>query len=339
MNRSNFGAVRLPLLGAAVLTLSAVSLSAQVVEKGRTYADLVATHPCNSGSSGRLARITDAQSSSSIGGGGGSTQVWAVCNGVDTWTLTAIGGGGGVSGLSTADGGTALSDNAIVRGDGTTGVQGSTVTVADSTGNLQWEGTTADAFEGNFTFADPTADWTWAWGAAGDLVGAGSLSIDNLKLDANTISTTNTNGDLVLDPNGVGSVLLPQTTGFFMNIVGVYGGTGINSGGTVYATAAGGTTQWQLLSTNDTWMRLGSGKTINWNSATDMNSGALDTTIARAAAGIVKITSALNLALLASPPRTCDATAEGDIYSDTSHALCWCDASAWQKLSGAGTCA
>lgn len=96
MNRTRFGAVRLPLLGAAVLASFAVSLSAQVVEKGRTYADLVATHPCNSGNSGRLARVTDAQSSSSIGGGGGSVQVWAVCDGVDTWTLTSIGAAGGV---------------------------------------------------------------------------------------------------------------------------------------------------------------------------------------------------------------------------------------------------
>lgn len=95
MRLSNFGAVRLPLLAAAVLASFAASLSAQVVEKGRTYADLVATHPCNSGSSGRLARVTDAQSSSSIGGGGGSTQVWAVCDGVSTWTLTSIGSAGG----------------------------------------------------------------------------------------------------------------------------------------------------------------------------------------------------------------------------------------------------
>ena len=29
-------------------------------------------------------------------------------------------GGGGVSGLSTADGGTAIADNALIRGDGTT---------------------------------------------------------------------------------------------------------------------------------------------------------------------------------------------------------------------------
>lgn len=71
------------------------------------------------------------------------------------------------------------------------------------------EGTTADAFEGNFTFADPTADWTWAWGAAGDLVGAGSLSIDNLKLDGNTLSSTDTNGNINLTPNGSGQVLLP----------------------------------------------------------------------------------------------------------------------------------
>lgn len=253
------------------------------------------------------------------------------------------GSSGGTAGGGTGDvvGPASATDNAIVRFDSTTGklVQNSAVTVADTTGDLQWEGATADTFEGNFTIADPTADWTWAWGAAGDLVGAGSLSIDNLKLDANTISTTNANGDLVLDPNGSGAVVLPQSTAFFLNVTGSDGGTGINSGGTINGIAAGGAISYQLLMTNDAWARLGSGKTINWNSATDMNSGSLDTTLSRAAAGIVKITSTLNLALLASPPRTCDATAEGDIYSDTSHALCWCDASAWQKLSGAGTCA
>lgn len=42
------------------------------------------------------------------------------------------GGGGGVSGLSTADGGTALADNVIVRGDGTTGIQGSALYLTDA---------------------------------------------------------------------------------------------------------------------------------------------------------------------------------------------------------------
>lgn len=42
---------------------------------------------------------------------------------------------------------------------------------------------------------------------------------------------------------------------------------------------------------------------------------------------------------LASPPETCDAGHEGEMYSDTSHALCWCDGTTWTKLAGAGTCA
>jgi hypothetical protein len=37
-------------------------------------------------------------------------------------------------------------------------------------------------------------------------VGTQSVSVENIKLDGNTISTTNTNGNLVLSPNGTGSV-------------------------------------------------------------------------------------------------------------------------------------
>jgi hypothetical protein len=44
------------------------------------------------------------------------------------------GAGGGVSGLTAADGGTAIADNAIVRGQGTTGIQGSSVTLSSTTG-------------------------------------------------------------------------------------------------------------------------------------------------------------------------------------------------------------
>lgn len=47
-------------------------------------------------------------------------------------TGAAGGGGAGVSGLSTANGGTALADNTIVRGDGTTGIQGSAATMSDA---------------------------------------------------------------------------------------------------------------------------------------------------------------------------------------------------------------
>ena len=47
----------------------------------------------------------------------------------------------------------------------------------------------------------------------------------------------------------------------------------------------------------------------------------------------------LYLTPAASPPIACNGGNEGYIYTDTSHALCWCDGTTWQKLSGAGTCA
>ena len=43
-----------------------------------------------------------------------------------------------------------------------------------------------------------------------DLNGITSLDVDNMTLDANTISTTDSNGDLVLSPNGTGSVTVPS---------------------------------------------------------------------------------------------------------------------------------
>lgn len=42
------------------------------------------------------------------------------------------GGGAGVSGLTTADGGTAIADNKVVRGDGATGIQGSPLDITDA---------------------------------------------------------------------------------------------------------------------------------------------------------------------------------------------------------------
>jgi len=39
-------------------------------------------------------------------------------------------------------------------------------------------------------------------------VGTQSASVDNIKLDGNTISTTDTNGDLILSPNGTGEVVV-----------------------------------------------------------------------------------------------------------------------------------
>ena len=47
-------------------------------------------------------------------------------------------------------------------------------------------------------------------GTQTDLNGITSLDVDNITLDANTVSTTDTNGDLVLSPNGTGTVTVPS---------------------------------------------------------------------------------------------------------------------------------
>ena len=54
-------------------------------------------------------------------------------------------------------------------------------------------------------------------GTNSGLGGASSLkvdqwNVDNLRIDLNTISSTNTDGDINLDPNGIGSVRLPDDT-------------------------------------------------------------------------------------------------------------------------------
>ena len=44
----------------------------------------------------------------------------------------------------------------------------------------------------------------------GGLTGLTNLSVDNINANANTISTTNSNGDLILSPNGTGTVTVPS---------------------------------------------------------------------------------------------------------------------------------
>ena len=48
---------------------------------------------------------------------------------------------------------------------------------------------------------------------AGRAVSAAQLDVDNVRIDGNTISSTNTNGNLVLDPNGSGSINLAISGG------------------------------------------------------------------------------------------------------------------------------
>lgn len=179
-------------------------------------------------------------------------------------------------------------------------------------------------------------------GTGGSTIGACTVAnIDNLRLDGNTLSSTDANGNITLAPNGTGRVVVPvgSLTEPGVAVSGITGtGFTFDEGSQrgVSWTDSGQSRFW--IGTSD--VRMQSDFNLGWGpSATNASVTVNDTVLVRSAAGIVGLTSALHLTPIASPPRTCDATAEGDLYSDTSHALCWCDASTWQKLSGAGTCA
>lgn len=66
-------------------------------------------------------------------------------------------------------------------------------------------------------------------------VGTGSASVDNVKIDGNTISTTDTNGNLTLAPNGTGNVAISNAAITGGSITGITdlavadGGTGASS--------------------------------------------------------------------------------------------------------------
>jgi len=275
MNLANFGAVRRLLLVSAVLTLSPLVASAQIVERSQTWDSLIQSHPCNAGLNGRHTILTDAQSSSSIGGGGGSVRVFVECDGVDTWAIVSIGGGGGGSG--DVVGPASATDNCIATFNSTTGklIQCNSGMTIDDGGNVSLKN------------------------------GGGYYD-----------STTNS------------GMYFPSSS-----ITSFYAGTFDN----IFAL--------RKVGAGDFRVALDDGSRLGWVASGNSESGTIDTTLFRSAAGIVAFGDgstgggAVHLTPLASPPRTCDSTAEGDLYSDTSHAMCWCDGTTWQKLSGAGTCA
>jgi len=69
-------------------------------------------------------------------------------------------------------------------------------------------------------------------------VGTGSVSIDNVQIDGNTIGTLNTNGDLVLSPDGTGAVSMANVTITGGSITGITD-LAVSDGGTGASDASG----------------------------------------------------------------------------------------------------
>ena len=58
------------------------------------------------------------------------------------------------------------------------------------------------------TTTDTNGDLTLTPNGTGTVIVSTDLDVDNININANTISSTNTNGDITLDPNGTGSVAI-----------------------------------------------------------------------------------------------------------------------------------
>ena len=67
----------------------------------------------------------------------------------------------------------------------------------------------------------------------------GSLNLDNIRLDGNTISSTDTNGDITLDPDGTGNLIV-ESGGTFNGNVDVNGASILGAPGTFYVGDDGG---------------------------------------------------------------------------------------------------
>jgi hypothetical protein len=248
--------------------------------------------------------------------------------------ISGGGSGGGVAGLTTANGGTAIGDNQIIRGDGTTGIQGSALTVADTTGNIQGPAAGFTLFGGTSTTADLTFQVTTGSGTTGSdmhfLVGNNG-AVEALKL-------TDT-GHAQFDD---GSSTAPAIT---MGTAGV----GFYRDGTTGANAFGFTASTPSFKLQQAEIQFVGNGLISWgNQVNTFATSSTDLAVKRDAVSIMVITdassggAALKLRAIAAPLRACDATGAGDIYRDTSLALCFCDGTSWQVLNpstvGVGTC-
>ncbi len=93
-------------------------------------------------------------------------------------------------------------------------VDGSTISVTVVDGSLTISANGAGVV--NVTYPMTTIGQT----VTGTLAVTGQLDVDNLRFDGNTISSTNADGSILLDPNGTGGVLVAAT--FFGDTDGAY---------------------------------------------------------------------------------------------------------------------
>lgn len=178
------------------------------------------------------------------------------------------------TGLLNADGGIAVDTNAFtVAGDGTgdtliagtLGVTGestlASATISDLTDNRVVIAGTAGSLEddANFTFDGTTLALVSDYTQTGTGTVTGQWNVDNLRLDGNVLSTTNTNGNLTLTPNGTGYVVISGTNGLIIPV-----GTNAQQGPSVDGAIRLNSTSGQFEGySNSNWSSLGGVRSVD----------------------------------------------------------------------------
>ena len=178
------------------------------------------------------------------------------------------------TGLLNADGGIAVDTNAFtVAGDGTgntliggtLGVTGestlASAIVSDLTDNRVVIAGASGALEddANFTFDGTTLALTSGFTQTGTGTVTGQWNVDNLRLDGNVLSTTDTNGNLTLTPNGTGYVVISGTNGLVIPV-----GTNAQQGPAVNGAIRLNSTSGQFEGySNANWSSLGGVRSVD----------------------------------------------------------------------------
>ena len=177
------------------------------------------TLPIADGSAGEFIK-TDGSGALSFGAVTSSFTLAADSGTSDTFntggTLTFAGGAGLASTVSN-DTITFDAETATASSLGVASFSNSDFNISSGAVSIKTGGISNDQLNGSITNAKLANDGitigdtdTSLGGTITALSGLTTASIDNLTLDANTISTSNSNGNLVLSPNGTGSVTVPS---------------------------------------------------------------------------------------------------------------------------------
>ena len=197
-------------------------------------------------------------------------------NGTGTIELNSVvnfAGSTTFTGLLNADGGIAVDTNKFTVADvtgntaiaGTLGVTGestlASATVSDLTNNRVVIAGTAGSLEddANFTFDGTTLALVADYTQTGTGTVTGQWNVDNLRLDGNVLSSTDTDGNITLTPNGTGYVVISGTNGLVIPV-----GTNAQQGPAVNGAVRLNSTSGQFEGySNANWSSLGGVRSVD----------------------------------------------------------------------------